>query len=166
MKKTLFFILLAILLSACQVRMTFSGATISPEIKTFSVSLFKNNASLINPLLAQTLTEKLKDKITSRTRLKMVNYGGDLHFEGEVTQYSLQPAAIQSNETAQLTQLTISIVVRCINKVDESKNYEERFTRFQQFPSNQNFSSVESQLVDVITDELVEDIYKKTFINW
>ncbi|MCX7696253.1 MAG: LPS assembly lipoprotein LptE [Bacteroidales bacterium] len=160
------FIFIAIFSSACKVKFTFTGASISPELLTFSVTNFQNNASLVNPILAQILTEKLRNKISSQTRLKLVNSGGDIHFEGEIVSYSLQPVAIQSNETAQLTQLTITIFVRCYNKKDETQNYETRFSRFQQFPSNQNFSSIENDLIDAITDELVDDIYRKTFVNW
>lgn len=158
--------LIIIFLHGCKIKFTFTGASISPELNTFSVSTFQNNASLINPILAQVLTEKLRNKISSQTRLKLVNSGGDIHFEGEIVGYTLQPVAIQSNETAQLTQLTITIFVRYYNKKDETQNYETRFSRFQQFPANQNFSAIENELIEYITDELVDDIYRKTFVNW
>ncbi len=158
-------LLLMILSSSC-LRVTFTGASIHPDAKTFSVQYFENNATLINPTLAKTLTEKLQDKIMGQTRLTMVNQNGDLTFEGEITGYTLQPVAIQGNETSQLTQLTVNINVRFFNRLDESKNFEARFSRFQQFPSSSSLASVEDGLIETITEELVDDIFNKALVNW
>lgn len=158
-------VLLLIALSSC-LRITFTGASIHPEAKTFSVQYFENNATLINPTLAKTLTEKLQDKIMGQTRLNMANQNGDLAFEGEITGYTLQPVAIQGNETAQLTQLTVNINVRFFNRLDESKNFEARFSRFQQFSSSSSLASVEDGLIETITEELVDDIFNKALVNW
>jgi len=157
--------LLMILSSSC-LRVTFTGASIHPEAKTFSVQYFENNATLINPTLAKTMTEKLQDKIMGQTRLTMVNQNGDLAFEGEITGYTLQPVAIQGNETSQLTQLTVNINVRFSNRLDESKNFEARFSRFQQFSSSSSLASVEDGLIETITEELVDDIFNKALVNW
>jgi hypothetical protein len=157
-------LLMMITTSSCHV--TFTGASIDPNAKTFSVQYFDNNASLVNPTLAKTLTEKLQDKIIGQTRLSMTNSNGDLAFEGEIVGYALQPVAIQGNETAQLTQLTVTINVRFSNRLDESKNFETRFSRFQQFSSNQSFASVEDGLAESIAEELVDDIFNKALVNW
>lgn len=162
---TIGFLLLPVFLSSC-LRVTFTGASIHPEAKTFSVQYFENNATLINPTLAKTMTEKLQDKIMGQTRLTMVNQNGDLAFEGEITGYTLQPVAIQGNETSQLTQLTVNINVRFFNRLDDSKNFEARFSRFQQFPSSSSLTSVEDGLVETITEELVDDIFNKALVNW
>lgn len=153
-------------LSACRFSVSLSGAQIPAEAKTFSVKYFDNNASLIQPVLSQRLTDKLRDRLQSQTSLSNTNNNGDLAFEGEIVSYTLQPVAIQGNETAQLTQLTISINVRFFNRLDESKNFETRFTRYQQFASTSNFTSIEESLIDQIVDELVEDIFNKALVNW
>ncbi len=162
---TIGFLLLPVFLSSC-LRVTFTGASIHPEAKTFSVQYFENNATLINPTLAKTMTEKLQDKIMGQTRLTMVNQNGDLAFEGEITGYTLQPVAIQGNETSQLTQLTVNINVRFFNRLDESKNFESRFSRFQHFSSSSSLASVEDGLIETITEELVDDIFNKALVNW
>lgn len=153
-------------LSQSCISYSFSGADIPLEAKTFSVRYFQNNASLVQPTLSQKLTDKLKDRMLSQTNLIMVNSGGDMAFEGEIVSYTLQPVAIQGNETAQLTQLTVSVNVRFFNKVDPDKNLDTRFTRFQQFASSQNLSSIEDGLLEIITDEIVDDIFNKAFVNW
>ncbi|PLW95528.1 MAG: hypothetical protein C0592_00040 [Marinilabiliales bacterium] len=165
MKKLLIILIIAVVNSSC-LRVTFSGASIHPEAKTFSVQYFENNASLVMPTLSQTITEQLRDKIMGQTQLSMVRSGGDMAFEGEITGYTLQPVAIQSGETAALTQLTITISVRFFNRLDEEKNFESRFSRYQQFSSSANFASLEQGLVEEIVEELVEDIFNKAFVNW
>lgn len=157
--------LLIVATSSC-LHITFTGASIPAEAKTFNVKYFDNNASLVNPNLSRVLTEKLQDKISGQTRLTMTNSNPDINFEGEINSYTLQPVAIQGNETAQLTQLTIGVNVRYTNKFDESKNFENRFSRFQQFPASQSISSVEDDLINAICDELVDDIFNKALVNW
>jgi hypothetical protein len=158
-------LLTGLLLSSC-IRFTFTGASIPADAKTFSVTYFENNASLVNPNLSRTLTEKLQDKIVGQTSLVMVNSGGDLAFQGEITGYTLQPVAIQGDATAQLTQLTVTINVRYYNKSDESKNFEARFTRYQQYSSSLNLAAIEDGLIETICEELVDDIFNKALVNW
>lgn len=160
------FIVIALGVSSCRFSVSLSGAQIPAEAKTFSVKYFDNNASLVQPVLSQRLTDKLRDRLQNQTNLTNTNSNGDLAFEGEIVSYTLQPVAIQGNETAQLTQLTISINVRFFNRLDESKNFETRFTRYQQFSSTSSFSSIEESLIDQIVDELVEDIFNKALVNW
>lgn len=165
MKRIIFILSIVILHSSC-LRVTFSGASIPPEAKSFSVQYFENNASLVQPILSQTMTEKLRDKILGQTQLNMLSSNSDMAFEGEITSYILQPVAIQGNETAQLTQLTITINVRFFNRIDDSKNFESRFSRYKQFSSSSNFASIEESLIESIVEELVEDIFNKAFVNW
>ncbi len=160
----LFFSLIVI--TSCKFPYSFTGADIPAEAKTFSVKYFQNNASLVQPMLSQKLTEQLRDRMLQQTSLSMINSGGDIAFEGEITNYTLQPVAIQGNETAQLTQLTVTINVRFFNKIFPDKNYESSFTRFQQFASSQNLASIEDQLLEQIVEELVDDIFNKALVNW
>lgn len=145
---------------------SFSGASIPPQAKTATVKTFPNNASLINPTLSNQLTEELRTKIQSQSNLSLVDYSGDLAFEGEITQYFTQPIAIQGNQTAALNRLTITINVRYTNRFDEKQNFEQSFSRYLDYDSQKNLSEVESELVRQISELLVEDIYNKAFVNW
>jgi len=158
--------LLFLLSNSCKISYSFSGADIPVQAKTFSVKYFQNNASLIQPMLSQKLTEGLRDRLLQQTSLMMVNSGGDIAFEGEITNYFIQPVAIQGNETAQLTQINVNVNVRFFNKLDPEKNFESSFTRFQQFSSSLTLASVEDNLLDLITEELVDDIFNKALVNW
>jgi len=168
MKKSLITILfLSVLLSfnSCGIY-SFTGASIAPGIKTISIQYFTNQASLVQPTLSQTLTDALKDRFMQQTNLKIVNGRGDLNIEGAITNYSTQPVAIQSNDQAALNRLSITIRVTFTNEQDEKQNFETTFTRYEDYDSRLSLSSVEDNLIKVISEALVEDIFNKSVANW
>lgn len=154
------------LISGCKVNYGFTGASVSPDIKTFSVKYFPNNAPVVNPSLSQAFTEKLKDKIISQASLSHNERQADLIFEGSITGYSIQPIAIQANETAAQNRLTITVNVKFTNTKNEKQNFETTFSRYTDYDSQQNFSAVEQQLSATITDQIVDDVFNRVFINW
>ncbi|MBU0488724.1 MAG: hypothetical protein KKA07_01330 [Bacteroidetes bacterium] len=155
----------SLFLGACHIY-SFTGASIPPEAKTVSVKYFPNQASIVKPTLSQSFTEKLRDKITSQTSLILVERAGDLQFEGRIVDYSVAPTAIQSNETAALNRLTITVEVKYENKFDEKQNFDTRFARYADYESSQSLSAVEDQLLEQINEALVDDIFNKALVNW
>lgn len=145
---------------------SFSGASIPPEAKTVSVIYFSNNASLAPPTLSQTFTEALRDKISTQTRLALVNKGGDLNFEGSIVGYTTNPVAIQSTDQAALNRLTITVNVKYTCSFDEKKNFEQTFSRFFDYSSDQSLASIEEQLIRDINVQLVQDIFNKALNDW
>ena len=145
---------------------SFTGASIPVQARTLSVDYFTNQAPLVVPTLSQTLTDALRDRFTSQTSLEIINRGGDLAVEGEITGYSTQPVAIQGNEQAALNRLTITVRVRFVNKFDEKQNFEQNFSRFEDYPFNANLNSVQDGLIQQIVDALVDDIFNKAVVNW
>jgi len=145
---------------------SFSGASVPPEAKTVSVQYFQNNASLAPPTLSQTFTEALRDKLSSQTRLGLINKGGDLDFEGSITGYTTAPIAIQSTDQAALNRLTITVNVKYTCSFDEKKNFEQSFSRFFDYSSSQSLATVEDQLIHDINDQLVQDIFNKALNDW
>ncbi len=143
-----------------------SGASISPDIKTFNVKYFQKTSALGPSLLSQTFTEKLKDKFLSQTNLKLTDKDPDLIFEGSITNYAVTPLAIQANETAASNRLTITINVKFTNIKNDKQNFETSFSRFADYSSSQSLSAVESNLITEIDDQLVDDVFNKAFINW
>ena len=161
---------LVVLLSCCLLNScgiyTFSGASIPAEAKTVSVQYFPNNAQLVNPLLSTTLTNALNDIFVNQTTLQSVAQNGDLALEGEITGYSTSPIAITGNQTAAMNRLTVTVNVRFTNKYDETKNFEQRFSQYQDYPSGQDLSSVQDVLVETIVEDLCQDIFNKAVVNW
>jgi len=169
MKKILSLLLSLILLLAsagCKVNYSFTGGSIDPKIKTISIQYFPNNAILVQPSLSQSFTEALKDKFSSQTKLNLIKKGGDLNIEGAITGYYTSPVAIQGNETAALNRLTITVSVKFTNNLDEKQNFEQSFSRYEDYPSSQNLSAVEETLIKDINTALVEDIFNKSVVNW
>lgn len=158
-------LLAAVLCNGCGIY-SFSGASIPAEAKTVSVQYFPNQAQLINPTLSNDLTTALRDAIMNQTSLDMIESGGDLAFEGEITDYRTTPVAITAGQTAALNRLTITVNVRFINTFDETKNFESKFSHYEDYPSDQDLNSVQESLTGTIIDALVEDIFNKALVNW
>ena len=153
------------LCATCSVKYSFSGVDIAPEVKTVSVKTFKNNASLVNLKLANELTDKLKEKFLSQTKLLVVDREGDLQFEGQITQYNVSATAVGSDKAA-LNRLTVTVQVSFVNTLDSKKNYDTQFSRYADFSSSQTLEQVQDALVNEIVEALVDDIFSKAVTNW
>ena len=145
---------------------SFNGASIPKKAETISINYFINSASNKQPILSQVLTEKLKDYFTQQTNLIINKNNGDLTFKGEITKYEIKPMAIQSNETAGQNRLTISVKIEFNNIYNNEYNFNNTFTRYKDYESSQNLSDIETVLINEISNELVEDIFNKSVVNW
>jgi len=169
MRKIKLLILSLLICSAfagCKLNYSFTGGSVDPKIKSISILTFPNVAPIIQPTLSQSLTEALRDKFSSQTKLTLVTKDGDLNIEGSITGYATTPEAIQGNETAALNRLTITINVKFTNKIDEKMNFEQSFSRFEEYHSNVSLAAVELSLIKDIDDELVDDVFNKAVVNW
>jgi hypothetical protein len=168
MKRLSFILLISTLLAfytGCGVY-SFTGASIPPGAKTVSIIYFVNNAPLVEPTLSQSLTDALRDRFIQQTPLALVTDNGDLQFEGVITDYSTRPVAIQGNETAALNRLTIQVKVKYTNIIEPDKDFETTFTRFEDYPSDQDINQVKDGLIPLINEALVDDIFNKAVVNW
>jgi hypothetical protein len=143
-----------------------SGASISPEVKTLTVKFITKTAALGPPSLGQYFTERLKEKFVSQTSLTPVDKNGDVVFEGNISAYTITPQAIVPGETAARNRLTITVAITYTNQKDEKNNFESSFTRFTDYDSQANLTAIEDQLIKEVTDQLIDDIFNKAFINW
>jgi len=151
---------------SCRISISLTGSNINPNAKTVSIATFTNNASLVNPALSQEFTTALINKIQSQTPLTIVNSNGDYTLEGEIIGYNVSPVAIQGNDVAAMNRLTITVRVRFTSKYDENLDFEQSFSRYMDYSSTDNFSTIESGLVSTINDALTDDIFNKAFVNW
>lgn len=166
MRRLFVLVLLFLLMQTSCGIYSFSGASIDPNIKTFSVDYFNNQASIVNPTLSQSLTEALKDKFLSRTSLTLIDSNGDMEFSGVITNYNTTPQAITGDQTAAMNRLTISIRVTYRNAIDEKSNFTKTYSRYQDYDSSLSLNDVEGTLVDEIVTQLVDDIFNETAVNW
>jgi hypothetical protein len=149
-----------------KVKYSFTGASIPVDAKTISVATFQNRASLVQPGLNQVVTDALIDMCRAQTNLDMIASGGDLSFEGEITDYKTQPLTVGGDEQAAMNRFSITVKIRYVNNFDADNSFEQSFTRYQDYDSGLDLSAVEASLTEEIVKMLTEDIFNRAFVNW
>jgi hypothetical protein len=157
---------MALFTNQCKVSYSFSGVNISPEIKTVSVQYFQNRAPIVQAQLSQLFTDALIDRIQSNTNLTLTTGQGDVDFSGEIRNYETRPTAITGQEVAARNRLTISVRVRYSNSVNPELDFDSTFSRYEDYDASQNLSDVEDELIEIIVEYLIDDIFNKAFVNW
>lgn len=156
---------IAALMTGCTVSYKLSGASIPQGARTVSIAYFPNNAPMVAPILSATLTDALQDRFSRQTRLELINEGGDLAFEGEITNYMTTPSSI-SGESAVRNRLTVTVRVRFTNALEPALNYNRSFSAFEEYDTSNDLTAVEGQLIPEIVEKLVEDIFNAAVANW
>lgn len=161
------FAMVLMAIQGCKVY-SFNGANIPADIKSFTVDLFQNRANNGPASLPQTFTDRLKLKFQTEANLRQVNNDGDLHFSGTITGFTYTNEAPLAGTTSGLNKLTISVQVEYQNTKDpeEKDKWTETFTRYAQFSSSENITSVEDRLIEEINRQLVDDIFQKALVKW
>ena len=141
-------------------------APIPPEIKTFRVNYLENKARYVNPQLSPQLTEKVKQKIISQTRLRQVN-DDDAHYDisGYISDYSVVTSGV-SNQQAGRNRLNVSFHLVFKNTLDNTKNFEADLTSNYDFDANLSLQQAEALLGEEILKNVSEGIFNKIFSNW
>ena len=172
MKKSKYFglhfliLLVFFTVTACKVKYSFSGASISTEVKTVTVQFFPNRARLVNPTLSQQFTDALMDKVKGQTSLIFMENGGDVTFEGEITDYKTNYLAVTAQEISAMTRFTIAIRIKYTNIIDEGQDFDRIFTRYKDYDSTLDLSDVEEDLVTAIIEDITVDAFNAAFVNW
>jgi len=144
----------------------YSHTGASVDGKTFSVDYIPNLSSIVMPTFSQVLTERLKTKFINETTLKLTQQNADVRFSGKILSYNTAPVAVQGNLQNAVNRLTVTIEITYVNTNDPTKNFTQQFTNFVDYPSTENFATFEADLVSRVTDNLVQDVFNKAFINW
>ena len=145
---------------------SFTGTSISPDIKTLSIQNFVNVSGGGPASLQQTFSEKARDYFQKNTRLSLIKQGGDLQMEGSIVGYELSPLPPTSADQASQTRLTMRVKVIFTNTRDDQQNFEEVFSFFADYPSNQSLTAIEAGLIDTISDQIILQIFNKSVANW
>ncbi len=165
-KFILFPLALCLSLAGCGIY-SFSGISISPEVKTFEVRQFTNEAINVVPGLDREFTIQLQDFILNQTNLGLVTKNGDIIYEGEIINYFEAPnTSVAGNQTAQ-NRLTIGIRLRYYDTKEEKNDLEQTFSFFFDSEANQILSG--SSLDDahnVIFERITQDMVNATLAKW
>jgi len=155
------------LLSSCKISFKFNGSNLDyTKTKTISISDFPNKAELVYPPFSQQFSEALKDAYIKQTRLQLLKKAGDLNLEGEIVGYQLTPMAIGADSYSSQTKLTVTIKVRFSNNKTPQDDFDKTYTAFRTFDSNKMLTTVQDELLKVITAEIVDNIYNDTVAKW
>ena len=137
-----------------------------PEIKTFRVGYITNKARYVNPQLSPQLTERLRLKINSQTRLTNVQSDvADYDISGWVSDYSVTTSGV-SNQQASINRLTVTVHLILKDNKDDSKSFEADVSRNFDFAATLSLNQAEAQLGDVIVRNMVDEMFNRIFSGW
>ena len=145
----------------------FTGASIPPDVKTVRVQYIENTARYKNPQLSPQLTDKLRQKIVSQTKLTQVNSDdADFDISGAITQYDVSTSGI-SNQQVSTNRLTVgvSLVLRNRKKPGEEPRNISASRSFD-FSASLTLTQAERQLNDEIIRNLTDEIFNQLFSDW
>ena len=154
------------LLSGCRVSYSFSGTSIQADVKTICIEPVVNNATKVNPSLANQLTEELNDKYRKLTRLEQVTEDGDLNLVVTIESYDVRATAVTADEVAAMNRLTVTCKVVFTNVLHTEDNLEQSFAAYGDYDSNNSLDMVENQLCETIVKKIVDDIFNATVAQW
>jgi hypothetical protein len=171
-----FFLLLVgtVFLWGCKVEYSFTGTTLDYNVtQSFSVENFYNDSGGGPANMGQLFTEDLKDYFQRNTQLELIQNNGDLQFLGAITRYDITPQAPVSSQSptqpdrAGQMRVTIGVEVEFINLTNEEENMKRTFSFFQDYdPRNTSLLQVETELVEVIFENIIQDVFTATVANW
>lgn len=153
----------SIILSSCY---SFKGASIAQDLKTIQINNIRMETAGGPTNLSLTINEKIKEYFQRNTTLKIINQNPDLLLEGAIIGYEMTPQAPTSDDKAGLNRLTLKIQFLLVNRLDETKNFEQEFSFYQDFPQNQTLSQVEKSLVPKLVDQIILDLFNKIAGDW
>jgi Lipopolysaccharide-assembly len=163
--KHILILLVAITLHSCGAY-NFTG-TGPIDAKTVQVNYFQNNAPLIEPGIERTFTNKLQEILQNQTNLNLVISGGDLMYEGEITQYNITPMTATADQKAAQSRLSITVNVRFVNKNKEADNFEKTFSFFVDFDASENPTGAKlNTYLDEIFTRITQDIFNESLAKW
>ena len=164
--------LLLVPFTSCHIYKFNEVGGIPPEIKTVKVNYIENKAQYINPQLSTRLTDKLRQKVISQTRLSQTNNdNADWFITGFVTGYTFSTSAISGQQVAN-NRLTVSVHMVLEDRKAEENNRladlkkEYDVSRSFEFKGTLSFQQAEAQLGDEMIRTLTDEIFNKLFSNW
>ena len=150
--------------SSCNVY-KFHDIAIPDSIKTIKINFIENRAPYVNPLLSPRLTDRLRQKIVSQTRLSQTNNdNADWDVKGYVSNYTSSTSGISEQQVA-TNRLTVTVHIS-VNDQRANKTQEYDVSRNFEYSATKSLTQAESELADEIIRGLTDDIFNRIFSNW
>lgn len=164
--KYIFIPIISLTLFGCGIY-SFTGASISSDVKTFQVNYFQNSSMLIEPGLDRDFTNALTDLLLNQTNLDLVKSNGDLVYEGEITEYRIAPTTATANNTAAQNRLTMSVRVRFFNKKNEEDDFEQSFSFFYDYTGSSLLTGATKDAAhEELFTRITQDIFNASLAKW
>lgn len=159
-----------ITVESCRV---YSLSGVATTAKTIAIDPFFNNTDLAPANLGPTFTNKLKDYYQQNSGLRVITENGELHIEGVIADYRINPIAPVSTgnpndaNTAALSRLTIGVKVTYEDNIEPKNGFKDRtFSFYRDFDNNLNFTAVQEDLEKKIFEQILIDIFNATVATW
>ncbi|HMR91308.1 MAG TPA: LptE family protein [Chitinophagaceae bacterium] len=143
----------------------FNDASIPDSVKTIKVNYIQNKAPYVNPQLSQQLTDRLRQKIVSQTKLSQTNDdNADWIVDATITGYSVTTSGISQQQVSS-NRLTVSIDIS-INKQKSDKVDKYQVSRSFEFDARLSLQQAEASLSTEMLRGLTDDLFNKLFSEW
>jgi Lipopolysaccharide-assembly len=150
--------------SSCHIY-KFKDISIPDTIRTVKVNFLENRARYVNPQLSPRLSDKIRQKIVSQTRLSQTNGdNADWEISGYISDYTLTTSAISGQKEAG-NRLTVGVHIS-LNDHKADKITEYDISRPFEFGATQSLQQAEAALADKIIRDLTDDIFNRIFSTW
>ena len=157
-------LLLAFSNNSCNIY-KFRDISIPDTIKTVKVNFIENRATYINPQLSPQLTDKLRQKIVSQTRLRQTNGDNpDWEINGTITDYGFSTSGISNQQTSS-NRISVGVHI-ILNDLKAGKTSEYDISRNFDFPASQTLQQAEGNLLTEMIRGITDDIFNRLFSNW
>jgi hypothetical protein len=101
-----------------------------------------------------------------KTNLNLVSTGGDIIYEGEITQYSVTPMTSTAKLTAAQNRLTMTVNLRYTNINNEEDDFERKFSFFYDFAADKQLYDIQGAAHDEIFERITQNIFNETLAKW
>ncbi|HRH99659.1 MAG TPA: LPS assembly lipoprotein LptE [Saprospiraceae bacterium] len=146
---------------------SFKGISVPADIQSFGLEPIIDQSQSSPPTYINTLTDQIITKFRRESRLNYVaGPTADLVFKCVITQFNVNSYAPVAGAVSAVNRLSVTLDVECINTKNETANWKQSFTRFEDFDVTANFSSESDRLIASINKFLIEDVFTKAFTNW
>jgi hypothetical protein len=146
----------------------FKDKSMPPEWEKFYLITLENNAPNTPLSYSATLSENIKDGVQNNTSLLLSNVqdSAQLVIDGQISNYSITPVALQEGDFATKNRLTVSVSfqIEILAPNEETKTMSS--TRFVDYDADTDHWVVESELLQEVNDLIVQDVINKLLSNW
>jgi len=135
------------------------------KYKTIKVNILENRARYINPQLSPRLTEAVRQKIASYTKLSSTNSdNADYVVKGQITGYDVTTSAISAQQVAS-NRLTVRVHIDLVDNITQKTTNVDASRDFD-FSASLTLPQAEGALLSDIIKNVSDEVFNRMFSNW